>query len=65
MEDPVSVASFKKIAVVTGASSGIGAVYADRFAARELPPLKEDGADADDPRTLSFNIGITSCRSLT
>jgi hypothetical protein len=32
MENPMSVA--KKIAVVTGASSGIGAVYADRLAAR-------------------------------
>src|SRR5712672_3201712 len=34
MENPMSVATFKKIAVVTGASSGIGAVYADRLAKR-------------------------------
>src|SRR5258707_4710125 len=34
MENPMSVATFKKIAFVTGASSGIGAVYADRLAAR-------------------------------
>jgi uncharacterized protein len=30
----MSVAAFRKIAVVTGASSGIGAVYADRLATR-------------------------------
>ena len=30
----MSVSIVKKIAVVTGASSGIGAVYADRLAAR-------------------------------
>src|SRR3977135_1266390 len=34
MEYPMSVSASKKIAVVTGASSGIGAVYADRLAAR-------------------------------
>jgi short-subunit dehydrogenase len=34
MEYPMSESASKKIAVVTGASSGIGAVYADRLAAR-------------------------------
>ncbi len=34
MEYPMSDSASKKIAVVTGASSGIGAVYADRLAAR-------------------------------
>jgi uncharacterized protein len=34
MENSMSESTSKKIAVVTGASSGIGAVYADRLAAR-------------------------------
>src|SRR3984893_10289905 len=34
MEYPMSDSASKKIAIVTGASSGIGAVYADRLAAR-------------------------------
>src|SRR5258707_4304342 len=34
MENSMSVATLKRVAVVTGASSGIVAVYADRVAAR-------------------------------